>query len=184
MLEMRRNKNIIILFLTLVIVMMGFGMIIPLIGSYVDSFGASGRELGLLMASFALMQFIFAPIWGGLSDRFGRKKIPLVGITGFAVSQLMFGLATELWMLFVSRILAGMLSAATGPTAMAYISDSTTDEDRGAGMGIMGAAMGVGMTLGPGIGGLLAKNSLSTPFFVAAGVSTLTLILIAVVLPE
>ncbi len=184
MLQMRRNKNIIILFLTLVIVMMGFGMIIPLIGSYVDSFGASGRELGLLMASFALMQFIFAPIWGGLSDRFGRKKILLVGITGFAVSQLMFGLATELWMLFVSRILAGMLSAATGPTAMAYISDSTTDEDRGAGMGIMGAAMGVGMTLGPGIGGLLAKNSLSTPFFVAAGVSTLTLILIAVVLPE
>lgn len=184
MLQMRRNNNIIILFFTLVVVMMGFGMIIPLIGSYVDSFGASGRELGLLMASFALMQFLFAPIWGGLSDRYGRKKILLIGVSGFALSQLMFGLATNLWMLFISRILAGMLSAATGPTAMAYIGDSTTEENRGAGMGIMGAAMGVGMTLGPGLGGLLAKNSLSTPFFVAAGFSVLTLVLIAAVLPE
>lgn len=176
--------NTLILFFTLVVVMLGFGIIIPLMGTYVDSFGASGREMGLLTASFAAMQFIFAPMWGSLSDRYGRKKILLIGVLGFGLSQLFFGLATELWMLFASRSLAGILSSATGPTAMAYISDSTTKENRGGGMGIMGAAMGVGMTLGPGVGGLLAKQSLSTPFFVAAGLAVVAVILIAAVLPE
>ncbi len=176
--------NTLILFFTLVVVMLGFGIIIPLMGTYVDSFGASGRQMGLLTASFAAMQFIFAPMWGSLSDRYGRKKILVIGVLGFGLSQLLFGLATELWMLFAARSLAGILSSATGPTAMAYISDSTTKENRGGGMGIMGAAMGVGMTLGPGVGGLLARKSLSTPFFVAAGLAVVAVILIAAVLPE
>ena len=176
--------NTLILFFTLVVVMLGFGIIIPLMGTYVDSFGASGRQMGLLTASFAAMQFIFAPMWGSLSDRYGRKKILVIGALGFGLSQLLFGLATELWMLFAARSLAGILSSATAPTAMAYISDSTTKENRGGGMGIMGAAMGVGMTLGPGVGGLLARKSLSTPFFVAAGLAAVAAILIATVLPE
>ncbi|HSR35449.1 MAG TPA: MFS transporter [Anaerolineae bacterium] len=182
---MKNNRrNIVILFGTLVIVMLGFGMIIPILPFYIDAFGASGSELGLLMAIFAVMQFLFAPIWGQLSDRYGRKPILMVGVLGNAFSMLFFGLSTELWMLYASRALAGILSSATLPTAMAYIGDSTSEENRGGGMGLMGAAMGVGMILGPGIGGWLADYALSTPFFVAAGLSTLMLPFILLVLPE
>ena len=180
----QNRRNIAILFATLVIVMMGFGMIIPILPFYAAAFGAAGKELGLLMAIFAAMQFVFAPIWGQLSDRYGRKGILMVGIVGNAISMLFFGLSTELWMLYASRALAGILSSATLPTAMAYIGDSTSEEDRGGGMGMMGAAMGVGMVLGPGLGGWLASGSMSTPFFVAAGLSVLVLPFVLFVLPE
>jgi DHA1 family multidrug resistance protein-like MFS transporter len=136
------------------------------------------------MAIFATMQFLFAPIWGDLSDRYGRKPILMIGVFGNAISQLFFGLSSQLWMLFAARALAGILSAATLPTAMAYIGDSTSDEDRGGGMGMLGAAMGVGMVLGPGMGGWLAVKSLSIPFFVAAGLSIIALVFISLVLPE
>ncbi len=111
-----------ILFFTLVVVMMGFGMIIPILPYYMDVFGASGTELGLLMATFATMQFFFAPLWGQLSDRYGRKPILRVGVLGNAISLLFFGLSTELWMLFASRALAGILSSATLPTAIGLTS--------------------------------------------------------------
>jgi MFS transporter, DHA1 family, multidrug resistance protein len=178
------RRNIVILFFTLVVVMMGFGMIIPIIPFYIESFGASGSELGILMAVFALMQFFFSPIWGSLSDRYGRKKFLLIGAIGNALSMLFFGLSTQMWMLYISRALAGSLSSATLPTAMAYIGDSTTDEERGGGMGIMGAAMGVGMVIGPGLGGWLAEYSLQLPFYVAAVLSALATVLIILVLPE
>ena len=113
------RRNLAILFFTLVVVMLGFGIIIPIMPFYVESFGAGGRELGLLMATFATMQFIFAPIWGQLSDRYGRKPILIVGVLGNAVTQLLFGLSTELWMLFAARALSGVLSAASPlPTTM------------------------------------------------------------------
>jgi DHA1 family multidrug resistance protein-like MFS transporter len=179
-----RRRNVIILFFTLVVIMLGFGMIIPIFPYYIDSFGASGRELGLLMAIFATMQFLFAPLWGDLSDRYGRKPVILVGVLGNAISQLFFGLSTQLWMLFAARALAGILSSATLPTAMAYIGDSTSEEDRGSGMGMLGAAMGVGMVLGPGIGGWLATQSLALPFFVAAGLSLVAMVFVLRVLPE
>ena len=169
------NRNILILFFTLVVIMMGFGMVIPIMPFYIKLFGASGSTLGALMATFAVMQFIFAPIWGSLSDRYGRKPLLMLGVLGNAFAQLLFGLSTQLWMLFAARILAGVLSSATLPTAMAYVGDSTSARDRGGGMGILGAAMGVGMVLGPGLAGWLAIGSLSTPFFVAAGLSTLAL---------
>ena len=98
--------------------------------------------------------------------------------------MVLFGLATELWMLFAARILSGVLSSATSPTTMAYIGDSTSEEDRGGGMGIMGAAVGLGTIFGPALGGLLAGESLSVPFFIAGGMSILALILIAIFLPE
>ncbi len=182
---MRANRrNLTILFFTLVVIMLGFGMIIPILPFYIDTFGASGRALGILMAIFATMQFIFAPMWGNLSDRYGRKPILMIGVLGNAISHLFFGLSTQLWMLFAARALAGVLSAATFPTAMAYIGDSTSSEDRGGGMGILGAAMGVGMVLGPGMGGWLAVKSLSTPFFIAAGLSMVALMFISLILPE
>ncbi len=180
----KNNKNIGILFFTLVVVMMGFGIIIPIMPFYVESFGASGKGLGLLMAIFSIMQFIFAPIWGSLSDRFGRKRILLIGVLGNAISLLFFGLSTQMWMMYASRALAGILSSATMPTAMAYIGDTTDEKNRGGGMGVIGAAMGVGMVLGPGIGGTLAKTSLSMPFFVAAALSVVALVLIMILLPE
>ncbi len=181
---MRNNRNLAILFFTMVVVMMSFGLVIPIMPFYVESFGASGAELGMMMAIFSIMQFIFSPIWGGLSDRYGRKPLMLIGALGNALSLLTMGLSTSMGMLFASRALAGILSSATLPTAMAFIADSTDVRDRGGGMGLIGAAMGVGMVLGPGLGGWLAGDSLSTPFFIGAALSLLAVLAIWVFLPE
>jgi len=181
---MFKNAKLITLFFTMIVVMIGFGIVIPIMPFYIEHFGAGGAELGAMMAVFSLMQFIFSPFWGGLSDRYGRKWILLAGVLGNALSLLMMGLAGSFPMLLLARTLGGILSSATLPTAMAYISDSTDEESRGGGMGVIGAAMGVGMILGPGIGGWLSAYSLSTPFFAAAGLSLLALLLIWRFLPE
>jgi DHA1 family multidrug resistance protein-like MFS transporter len=178
------RRKLAILFFTMVVVMMGFGMIIPILPFYIIEFGAGGSAMGLLMASYAVMQLIFSPIWGSISDRIGRKPVLMIGVLGFALTQLMFGFSSALWMLLASRVLAGVLSSATLPTAMAYIGDSTSERDRGGGMGIIGAAMGVGMVLGPGIAGWMATYSLAAPFFFAAGLSVAALALIYLLLPE
>jgi MFS transporter, DHA1 family, multidrug resistance protein len=178
------RKNVYILAFTLVVVMLGFGVIIPIMPFYIDSLGAGGTELGLLVASYATMRLVFGPIWGGLSDRYGRKPILMIGVLGYGITMIAFGLSTELWMLFVARILSGILSSATSPTTMAYIGDSTAKDERGWGMGVLGAAVGLGTILGPGLGGLLASESLSLPFFIAGGMSFLALALVAALLPE
>lgn len=178
------RKQIIILFFTLVVVMLGFGMVIPIMPFLIESMGASGSTLGLLMATFALMQLIFSPVWGSLSDRIGRKPVLVIGVFGFGITMVLFGLSTQLWMLFAARALSGILSSATMPTAMAYIGDSTSEEDRGGGMGVVGAAMGMGMVLGPGLGGTLAGENLAVPFFIAGVLSFLAMVLIMVFLPE
>ena len=126
---MKNRRSLGILFFTLVVVMMGFGMIIPILPFYIESFGVSGKGLGLLMAIFSIMQFIFSPIWGGYSDRFGRKPMLIIGAVGNAISLVLFGLATELWMVYTARALGGILSAATLPTAMAYISENSAPEE-------------------------------------------------------
>lgn len=179
-----KNRNLTILFITLVVVMLGFGIIIPIIPFYVEKFGGGGKEMGMLMAVFSIMQFIFSPIWGNLSDRYGRKPILMIGIFGNAISMIILGLSNSLWMLYFSRGLAGILSSATLPTSMAFISDSTSERERGGGMGIIGAAMGMGMVLGPGIGGIMAHYSLSAPFYFAAAVSFIAMFLVWIFLPE
>jgi DHA1 family multidrug resistance protein-like MFS transporter len=179
-----RRKNIAILSFALVVVMLGFGMVIPVYPFFIQKLGASGSALGLLVAIAALTEFVFGPIWGSLSDQTGRKPILIIGMLGYALSMALFGLSTELWMLFASRALSGVLSAAALSTSMAYIGDSLPGRQRGGGMGLLGAAAGVGTILGPGLGGLLAGGSLATPFFFAAGLSLLALVLIAVLLPE
>lgn len=181
---MNNNRNILILFFTMIVVMLGFGMVIPIMPFYIKSFGASGKALGALMSIYGILQFICAPIWGSLSDRAGRKPILLIGILGNALAQLLYGLSTELWMLFAARALAGVLSSATLPTAMAYIGDSTSRENRSSGMGKIGAAFGIGMILGPGLAGVLAKQSLALPFFLASGLSIVALVLVLIFLPE
>ena len=183
---MRRSnrKNVLILSFTLVVVMLGFGMVIPIFPFYIEELGAGGSELGLLIAISAMLEFIFAPVWGGVSDRIGRKPVLMLGLVGYGLSSLLMGLSTQLWMLFGSRALSGILSSATQVAALAYVGDSTSAEERGGGMGALGAAMAAGVILGPGFGGWLAGGSLSTPFFIAAGLSVVSLLLIASLLPE
>ena len=178
------DRNVYILALTLVVVTLGVGMIIPILPFYMERLGAGGMELGLLTASYALMRLIFGPFWGSFSDRVGRKPVLLIGIFGYAVTMFWFGLATQLWMMFAARILSGILSAATSPTIMAYIGDCMPEDERSSGMGKLGAAMGLGTIGGPAVGGLLAEFSLSTPFFFAGGLALLSMVLIALFVPE
>ena len=179
-----QRRNLILLYFTLAVILLGFGVLIPLEAFLVDDFGASGKALGALVSLHALFQLVFSPIWGSISDNVGRKPILIVGALGNALALLMFGLSTQLWMLFVARALSGIFSAATLPTALAFIGDSTSKENRGGGMGVIGAAMGTGMVLGPGIGGWLGAESLSTPFFVAGALSLVAGLLIVLILPE
>ena len=136
------KRNLYILTFTLFVVMLGYGIVIPILPFYIESMDAGGTELGLLTASYAVMRLICGPIWGSLSDRMGRKPILLIGIFGYVITMIWFGLATQLWMLFAARILSGILSSATAPTTMAYIGDSTPEKERGGGMGLLGAAGG------------------------------------------
>ncbi|KPB04926.1 MFS transporter [Bacillus sp. CHD6a] len=182
---LKNNRaSLILLSFNLFIVMVGIGLVIPILPFYIDKFGADARTLGLLVAVFAFMQFLFAPLWGRLSDKIGRKPLITIGLFGFAIAEFIFAYASGLWMLFLSRILAGTFGSALMPTAMAYVSDVTSSEKRGQGMGIMGAAMGLGIVVGPGLGGWLAEYDLSLPFLVAGIAATIAGILSVIILPE
>lgn len=176
--------NIIVLFFSLTVVMLGFGIVMPLIPFYIKRFGAGGSELGLLIASYGVMQLIFAPIWGDISDKWGRRKVMILGMLGNSITLLAFGLASNLWILFFARILSGVLASAMLPASMAYIGDITSEEERGSGMGLIGAAAGIGIVIGPGLGGLLSINSLAFPFFIASLLSILSVLFIFFFLPE
>ncbi|MGX6443373.1 MFS transporter [Neobacillus sp. K501] len=181
---METKRALPILFLVMFLVMIGFGIIIPVLPFYAEKMGANPTQLGLLMAVYSLMQLIFAPIWGRLSDRIGRKPVMMIGIAGLALSFFLQALASQLWVLFAARIIGGMLSAANMPTAMAYVADITTPENRGKGMGIVGAAVGLGFVFGPAIGGVFSKSSMSMPFYLAGASSLITLILVFFLLKE
>lgn len=173
-----------ILFLIMFLVMLGFGIIIPVLPYYAEEIGASATELGLLMAVYSFMQFVFAPMWGRVSDRIGRKPVIMLGIFGLSLSFFLLAFATHLWMLFVARVIGGFLSAANMPTVMAYVADVTSEEDRGKGMGIIGAATGLGFIFGPAVGGVFSKISLEAPFYIAGTVSFLTMIFVFFILKE
>jgi len=178
-----RNPTLILSF-TLLVVMLGYGMVLPIMPFYIEKLGAGGRELGWLMSTYSLMQLICAPLWGVLSDRIGRKPVLTIGVLGYAITLLMFGLSTSFWMLFIARTLSGILSSATMPTAMAYIGDHAPEKERSAGMGQLGAAMGIGIVIGPLLGGFLSTNSLSLPFFTGAGLAFVAFLLVIAILPE
>lgn len=178
------QRKVLILSFSLIVVMLGFGMVIPIFPFYIENMGAGGSELGLLVATSAFLELVFGPVWGSVSDRIGRKPVLLIGMMGYALSTFLFGISTELWMLFASRALSGVLSSATVTAAMAYVSDTTTEDERGGGMGFLGAAMALGLILGPGLGGWLAGESLSLPFFIASGFAIASILLILFLLPE
>lgn len=195
-----RHASLALIFLTVFIDLLGFAIVLPLIPRYAKALDASGLMIGLLMASFSAMQFIFAPLWGRLSDRIGRRPILLAGLTGSAIfyglfgyvsantgGDPMLGLNTMTW-LFIARIGAG-IAGATIPTAQAYIADITPREERGKGMAIIGAAFGFGFTFGPLIGAAFVSDdpnaSLSGgPGYVAAVLSALAATTAFFVLPE
>ncbi|MHC1781796.1 MAG: MFS transporter [Anaerolineaceae bacterium] len=181
---MKRLNPVHILSFTLLVVMLGYGMILPVMPFYIEHFGAGGAEMGWLMSAYALMQLIFAPVWGIVSDRVGRKPILMLGVLGYALTLLLMGLAQTFWMLFAARVLSGVLSAAALPTAMAYVGDQTPEAERGSGMGQLGAAMGVGVVAGPLLGGFLSEDALSLPFFIGSGIAFLALVLVFFLLPE
>jgi MFS family permease len=181
-----------IIFLTVFIDLLGFGMVIPLLPIYADQFtlDKSGVTLGLLMASFSAMQFLFSPLWGRLSDRIGRRPVLLVSLFGSIAFYTLFGLATiwkSLTLLFVARIGAG-IAGATISTAQAYIADSTSLEKRPKGMALIGAAFGMGFTFGPLFGFLAAPTRDAEPGpwpgFAAALLSALAFALAIFLLPE
>ena len=162
--------------------MLGFGIIIPNLAYYAKEIGATTTEIALLMSIYSGMQLLFAPIWGRLSDKHGRKPAILLGLLGNAAALIGFGVATDYVWLFITRSAAGIASAAVLPSVMAYVADITTSEERGKGMGLMGAAMGLGFILGPAIGGVMGSHDM--PFFVAGGLSLLTFLFALILLPE
>lgn len=174
---------LVIIFITVFIDLLGFGIIIPLLPFYAESFGASALTIGLLGTSFSLMQFVFSPIWGRWSDKVGRKPIILLGLMGSCLSYLTLALATSLPMLFVARIIGG-IAGANIPTAQAYIADVTTPENRAKGMGMVGAAFGMGFIFGPAIGGLLSRISPSAPMWFASALCLSNFIAAWFLLPE
>jgi DHA1 family tetracycline resistance protein-like MFS transporter len=164
------RSPLLFIFLVVFIDLLGFGIVIPLLPVYSKAFGASELELGLVFAAFSGMQLVFAPFWGRLSDRIGRKPILVGGLIGTAASYVLFAHADSLGMLLASRLLAGFFGANIS-TAQAYIADVTTHENRAKGMGLIGAAFGLGFTLGPFFGGELTRISPEAPGWFAAGFS-------------
>ena len=185
-----KNTRLLILATTLFLDLLGFGLIIPLIPVYILHYGGKPWVGGALLASFSTMQFIFSPIWGRLSDRIGRRPLILMSLIGSAISFMAFGFAPNLLILFISRVAAGILSAASLPVAQAYIADVTPPEKRASGMAVIGAAFGLGFVCGPALGGFLGQYrvfglpAITTPALFAACICALNFVWAFFALPE
>lgn len=170
--------------LTLFLDLAGFGIILPILPYYAESFDASETAVALLSTAFSAAQFVMAPVLGRLSDRHGRRPIMLLSIFGSIAAGLVLGFANALWVVFAARVVAGCCKANVS-TAHAYVADLVPANERAKYMGMMGAAMGMGFVFGPAIGGLLTIDSMpSLPFFVSAALSALNLGMAAIWLPE
>ncbi|MFC5541968.1 MFS transporter [Ureibacillus suwonensis] len=184
---MSQNKKkfiIIMLMFNLFITMGGVGTVVPVLPSYLQLFGVGGTILGFLIADFAFAQFIFSPIAGNLSDQHGRKIFIIIGLIIFGCSQIIFGMAKAIGMLFFARFLTGTGAAFIMPPVMAYAADITTIEERGKSMGLLGAAISFGFMIGPGIGGFLAKVNLHFPFYFVGVVALIAALISYIVLPN
>lgn len=173
----------VVVFVTVFVDLIGFGIVLPLLPGYAARFGSGETMIGLLVASFPLMQFLVAPWWGRLSDRIGRRPVILIGLFGSAVSYLLFGLAGSFGLLLLSRIVAGA-TGATVNVAQAYLADVTPPERRAQSMGLIGAAFGLGFIVGPALGGVAIRFGTAAPGLVAATLSLLSFAVAWVRLPE
>jgi multidrug resistance protein len=180
-----KRSPLVVIFTTVFIDLVGFGIVIPVLPFYAEGsrFSASPRTVGLLFASYSVMQLIFSPILGRLSDKHGRRPVLLISIIGTGIGFLILGFATTLWMLFLGRILDG-ITGGNISTAQAYIADITTRENRAKGMGLIGAAFGLGFVFGPAIGGILSHWDIAVPFLFAAGLCFANALLLYFTLPE
>ena len=185
-----KKAPLLVLFLTLFIDLLGFGIVITQLPYYAREYNATGKVVGAVLAVYSLMQFFFSPVWGRLSDRVGRRPVLLISLSGSVIGYATFALAQSLPMLFLARILSG-ISAANIGTAQAYVADKTTDENRAKGMGLIGVAFGLGFILGPPVGGILSSAATSRGFhgnlfpgIAAASLSLLALTVALFALPE
>jgi multidrug resistance protein len=176
-----------LIWVTVFVDLIGFGIVIPILPFYAVQHGASPFELGLLLASYSGAQFLFAPLLGTWSDRLGRKPVLAVSLYGTAAASTLLGLASTmpraLWLLFVARVLDG-ITGANIAAAQAYVADVTPEDKRARGMGLIGMAFGLGFVLGPAIGGLLAEIDIAAPFYAVAMLATLNATAMLFILPE
>lgn len=182
-----KDTRLAIVMAILMITFIGFGIIIPVMPEIIQEADPKAAELhtGRMLALYSLVSFILSPFWGTLSDRIGRRPVILTGLIGFAASFLLFGLAGDsLALMYASRALGGLFSGAVASVIVAYVADITPPEKRTKGMGLVGMSIGLGFTLGPGIGGLLSVFSLQAPFFAASALALLTFFLAAWKLKE
>ena len=177
------NRPLLIIFLTILVNLIGFGIIIPLLPFYAETFGASPLTIGFLFATFSLAQLVASPILGAWSDKWGRRPILVLSLAGTVVSFVMLALAQSLTMLFLARIVDG-LSGGNITTARAYIGDITTEENRARAFGFLGAAFGLGFIIGPGLGGLFSRISYTAPIWAAAAITVVATLLAFFWLPE
>ena len=177
------RKPVSVLFFVVLLDLIGFGIVVPVLPYYSKVFGASATTLGWLMMSYSAMQFLFSPFWGRLSDRIGRRPVLLVCTAGLAVSMVVLGMAQSLFWLFAGRILAGFFGGSIS-TANATMADITAPEDRAKGMGLIGAAFGIGFLIGPALGGFLSRWGYGTAALVAAGLSGLNFVFACFALRE
>lgn len=179
----KKNRNLFIIALIVMVNMLGYGIIIPILYAYSKKFGLSDFQNGLLFAMFSICQFIATPIIGRLSDKYGRRPMLLISITGTAVSFFMMAFAPSALFLFIARGLDG-LTAGNIPVAFAVISDSTKPEDRAHAFGLIGAALNFGFVFGPAVAALTVGFGQSLPFLIAGGITVVAVILTAMYLPE
>lgn len=175
-----KDKRLLIVMSILMITFIGFGIIIPVMPEIIQAADPKDAEIhtGRMLALYSLVSFILSPFWGTWSDRIGRRPIILTGLVGFAASFLLFGLAGDsLTLMYLSRALGGLFSGAVASVIVAYVADITPPEQRTKGMGLVGMSIGLGFTLGPGVGGLLSVFSLQTPFFAASALAMVTFVL-------
>jgi len=179
----RPRSPLFVLFLTVFIDLIGFGIVIPILPLYAEQFHASPIAIGWLTGIYSGMQIIFTPILGKLSDRLGRRPVLFVSIVGTAIGFALMGLAHSMTLLFAGRIIAG-ITGGNIAIPQAYIADVTTPEKRSRAMGMIGAAFGLGFTFGPLIGGVMSRISYGAPFFFSAGLAVINAALIYLLLPE
>ena len=181
--EFMKNNRLLIIFLIVFVDLLGFSLILPLLPYYAETFGADPFVTGLLVASYAVAQLVGAPLLGRWSDRAGRRPVLLVSIFGTILGFLLLGFANALWMLFVSRVIDG-LTGGNLTVAQAYITDVTDQKNRAKGLGMIGAAFGLGFIIGPAVGGTLSTWGYNIPAFAAATLATLNLLAVFFFLPE
>ncbi len=200
------TRQIKILYICVFVLMIGYGITLPILPFYIERLALSkgtasaniSIHIGVLTGSFALMQFFFAPLWGKLSDRMGRRPFFLISLGGFAISMILFGIGTNLITLYAARILGGILSSALFPIANAYVADSMPESERGKGIAWLGTSIGLGVVAGPMIGALLSRvdwsfklnywffaiDKFSIPFFAAAALALIALVIANFLLDE